>query len=461
MYSEEQYHKALEVYEETRSITKTITILGYPKRRQTLYNWINRKRMLPEDKSTFRGYNSKDHPRHPSLKLKLEALHRCFELGEDVQSVANEIGYSTASIYTWRKKYIRKGAAALMNRSDERPRGDLTEGAPASTKELEQLKEQIQDMQMEIDILKETINVLKKDPGIDQAALRNREKAVIIDALKDKYSLPILLKRLELSKSSYYYQKAAHKRDDKYKEIRSKIQALFHENSQRYGYRRIHGLLKRENITVSEKVIRQIIREDGLAVNLKRHRKYSSYQGEISPSVPNRIERNFHADRPNQKWLTDITEFALPEGKVYLSALVDCFDGMLPGWTIGTTPDSALVNTMLDQAISRLPEGERPLVHSDRGCHYRWSGWIERMEKAGLERSMSGKGCSPDNATCEGLFGRIKNEMFYYENWTGIHIPEFIDILNKYLIWYNTKRIKVSLGNRSPWEYRKSLGLAI
>ena len=284
---------------------------------------------------------------------------------------------------------------------------------------------------------------------------------MIIDALKDKYSLPVLLKRLELSKSSYYYQKAARKRDDKYKEIRSKVQTLFQENSQRYGYRRIHGLLKRENITISEKVIRQIMREGSLAVNIKRRRKYSSYQGEISPSVPNRIGRNFHADRPNQKWLTDITEFALPEGKVYLSALVDCFDGMLPGWTIGTTPDSALVNTMLVQAISRLPEGERPLIHSDRGCHYRWSGWIERMEKAGLERSMSRKGCSPDNAACEGLFGRIKNEMFYYENWNGIHIPEFIDILNKYLIWYNTKRIKVSLGNKSPWEYRQSLGLAM
>ena len=121
MYSEEQYHKALEVYEETGSITKTITILGYPKRRQTLYNWLNRKRMLPEDKSTFRGYNTKEHPRHPPLKLKLDALHRCFELGEDVQSVADEIGYSTASIYVWRKKYIRKGAAALMNRSDEKP----------------------------------------------------------------------------------------------------------------------------------------------------------------------------------------------------------------------------------------------------------------------------------------------------------------------------------------------------
>lgn len=83
------------------------------------------------------------------------------------------------------------------------------------------------------------------------------------------------------------------------------------------------------------------------------------------------------------------------------------------------------------------------------------------MEKANLERSMSKKGCSPDNAACEGLFGRLKNELFYYRNWTGIKISEFIDALNEYLIWYNTKRIKTSLGNMSPWEYRQSLGLVV
>ena len=84
------------------------------------------------------------------------------------------------------------------------------------------------------------------------------------------------------------------------------------------------------------------------------------------------------------------------------------------------------------------------------------------MEKAGLEHSVSRKGCSPDNAACEGLlFDRVKNEMFYYENWTDINIPEFIDILNNYLVWYNTKRIKISLENRSPREYRQGLDLVI
>ena len=91
------------------------------------------------------------------------------------------------------------------------------------------------------------------------------------------------------------------------------------------------------------------------------------------------------------KWLTYITEFALPAGKVYLSPMLDCFDGLVVSWTIGTSPIAELVNSMLDAAISGLRRGELPVIHTDRGCHYRWPGWIERMKKAGLTRSMSKK----------------------------------------------------------------------
>jgi transposase InsO family protein len=187
-------------------------------------------------------------------------------------------------------------------------------------------------------------------------------------------------------------------------------------------------------------------------VNVKRRNKYSSYKGEITPAVTNIIERNFHAVAPNIKWLTDITEFAIPAGKVYLSPIVDCFDGMLPAWRISTTPDASLVNNMLDDAIATLSEKEHPLIHTDRGCHYRWPGWISRMNNAGLQRSMSKKGCSPDNSACEGFFRRLKNEMFYNRNWSGITIEKFIKILNDYLFWYNENRIKISLGNMSPLE---------
>ena len=226
---------------------------------------------------------------------------------------------------------------------------------------------------------------------------------MIIDAIRDRYSLPMLLNALHLSKSSYYYQEAAIQKEDKYVDARKRVVEIFHENKKRYGYRRIHGILRKEGVILSEKVVRRIMNEEELVVISKKLRKYNSYKGEISPSVPNVLERNFHADRPNEKWLTDITELSLPAGKVYLSPIVDCFDGMLPAWTIGTAPDAALVNSMLDKAIATLSKEEHPLVHSDRGCHYRWPGWIERMENRKLTRSMSKKGYSPDNSACEGL----------------------------------------------------------
>ena len=147
------------------------------------------------------------------------------------------------------------------------------------------------------------------------------------------------------------------------------------------------------------------------------------------------MNRDFYADRPNIKWLTDITKFAIPAGKVYLSPVIDCFDGMIVSRNVGTAPDSLLVNKMLEAAVSTLSPSEHPIVHTDRGSHYRWPGRIDRMNTAGLTRSMSKKGCSPDNAACEGFFGRLKNEMFYGRSWIDVSINSFIDEINNYIIW--------------------------
>lgn len=201
------------------------------------------------------------------------------------------------------------------------------------------------------------------------------------------------------------------------------------------------------------------MKEEQLIIPYKKKRNYSSYKGEISPAPENIINRDFHADTPNAKWLTDLTEFHIPAGKVYLSPIIDCFDGMVVSWAIGTSPDAELVNTMLDDAMSQLSDEEHPIIHSDRGSHYRWPGWLSRVEKTGLIRSMSRKGCSPDNSACEGFFGRLKNEMFYNRSWQGVCIEQFINELDSYLVWYNEKRIKMSLGAMSPMDYRRSKGL--
>ena len=202
-------------------------------------------------------------------------------------------------------------------------------------------------------------------------------------------------------------------------------------------------LLQSEGKLVSEKIVHRIMKQENLTIRRRRRQKNNSYKGEITPSVENLIDRNFHAAQPNQKWVTDITEFSIKAGKVYLSPIIDCFDGMPVSWAI--RPD------------------EKPIVHSDRGCHYRWPEWIHIMESAGLTRSMSKKGCSPDNSACEGFFGHLKTEMFYGHNWDQCSIDELIQEIDAYIHWYRSNRIKSTLvGTQSSrLDYRRSKGIAV
>ena len=355
-YTKEQIATALQMLGSTGSPRKVIEILGYPSN-PMLYHW---RKKYPE------LYNSPQvkHWKQASSEFKLEIIQRCFIDGENVKSVSEEIGYTPSSIYGWYRCYRKKGIFPSMKKSDKHT---VTPNA-TNAENIDDLKAQMLEMQMEIDILKETINVLKKDPGIDQTALTNREKAVIIDALKSKYSLPELCKKLDLPRSSYYYQKTVMRAEDKYLEIRKRIVQLFHMNRNVFGYRKIHMLLHNEGITVSEKVIRRIMKQEQLIVKQKRTKKYNSYKGEITPAVENIVNRDFHAEKPNQKWITDITEFSIKSGKVYLSPIIDCLDGMPVSWTIGTSPNAELTNTMLRKAIATLSPDEKPIVHSDRGC---------------------------------------------------------------------------------------------
>lgn len=453
MYSKKQVKKALRLYKKCGSATETVRTLGYPSR-TSLYQWARSgewkdPRDCPESPPL--------HKCHLSVEAKENAVKRCFYDGEPVKSVSKELGCSTTSLYNWRDKYLRGGAVSLMNKSKKKSNVVNT----SERSELDELKAQILDLQMEVDILKGVLDVLKKDPGTDWKTLKNREKAVMIGALKNKYPLPTLLKKFEISKSSYYYQLKAINSPDKYVDVRCMIKAAFCNNRQCYGYRRIHGVIKNSGIVISEKVIRRLMKEEGLVVKTKKTRKYNSYKGEITPAVPNLVRRNFHSDEPNKLLLTDITEFAIPAGKVYLSPVVDCFDGYLPTWTISLHPNANLVNKMLDELTEKIGTATKPIIHTDRGSHYRWPGWIKRMNTNGWIRSMSKKGCSPDNSACEGLFGRLKNEFFYCRDWMGTSLDEFIRELEEYLQWYNRDRIKESLDFKSPIGYRESLGIAI
>ncbi|MDH5107167.1 IS3 family transposase, partial [Lentilactobacillus diolivorans] len=239
------------------------------------------------------------------------------------------------------------------------------------------------------------------------------------------------------------------------KEVRPRLKLIFKQNYSCYGYRRLKGELADKGVNISEKVVRRLMDEERIVVKVTKRQKYNSYAGELTPAVPNLLKRNFKAVRPNTKWLTDISEFIIPAGKVYLSPLIDCFDGQVVSWSIGTSPNAQLVNTMLKEGAKVLEVKEKPIVHSDLGSHYRWPEWINLMKTFSLTRSMSKKGCTSDNSACEGFFGRLKTEFFYNQSWKHISQKDFIKELDTYLNWYNTKRRKNSLGGKSPQEYRQ------
>ena len=241
-----------------------------------------------------------------------------------------------------------------------------------------------------------------------------------------------------------------------------------HTGGGTYGYRRIYAQVNADagdGAAIGEWTVRSIMEEENLVARAARKkRRYSSYEGEISEAPTNllrddRGRHHFRSNKPNELWITDVTEFRIPAGKAYLSPIVDCFDGMPPSWSISTTPDAEMANSSPLGACKRLGEGDRPKIHSDRGRHYRWPGWIRICDENGLVRSMSRKGCSPDNARCEGFFGRLKIEFFHGCDWTGVTLGEFMDMLDAYLRWYRDVRIKGDLDYRSPMQYRRDLGL--
>ncbi len=451
-YTQEQRERAVALFNELGSATATVRRLGYPSR-QMLYAWVNR-----DDAAHRRTCGARYQHYDPAIRSLAVEMFR--ESG-DAMMVADALGVSSAAIvYNWARKSERDGRRAHM--------ADGTKGKPTSVAGPGRsfdgfdgdLAEKVRQLELENDILRGAVDLLKAE-GLD--AMTNMEKTVLINGLRQRTGRPLkeLIGFLRISKSSYEYCRGAMAAGDKYAGIRAKVVSIFDAADGRRGYRYVHHRLAAQGSRVSEKVVRRIMAEEGCrVVYVKRAKRYSSYAGEISDAPKNLVKRNFHADAPNKLWLTDITEFALPCGKCYLSPVLDCFDGKVVSWSIGTRPNAHLANSSLRKATSQLRKGDKPICHSDRGAHYRWPGWISICEEAGITRSMSKKGCSPDNSACEGFFGRLKNEFFYFRNWQGVTMEGFAGMLNDYLEFYNNGRIKQSLGWMSPNEYRRSKGLA-
>lgn len=239
---------------------------------------------------------------------------------------------------------------------------------------------------------------------------------------------------------------------DKYEDVKAEINAIYHENKGRYGYRRITIALRSKGIYLNHKTVQRLMKQLGL-VCCVRIKKYRSYKGEVGKVEPNLLNRDFHAEKPNQKWVTDVTEFSLFGQKLYLSPILDLHSSYLVSYTISDRPVLSMVTTMLDKAFKTIPDGSNLILHSDQGWQYQHKQYQRMLKNKGIRQSMSRKGNCLDNAVMENFFGLLKSELLYLQKFQSIE--HFKQELIDYLDYYNNRRIKAKLKGLPPALHRQ------
>ena len=273
--------------------------------------------------------------------------------------------------------------------------------------------------------------------------------------LRHKHKVSLLIEIAEIPRSTYYYYSKQFEKPkpDKYAEIKEEIRRIYDESKGRYGYRRITKVLRKTHL-VNHKTVQRLMHEMGIICRV-RMKKYRSYRGEVGKVAPNLLERDFNADKPNQKWVTDVTEFALFGIKLYLSPIIDLFNGEVVAYNLSYHPSLKLVTDMLNQAFAKIPDNTNLILHSDQGWQYQHKYYRQMLKDKGIRQSMSRKGNCLDNACAENFFGLLKSELLYLQEFTSVE--HFISELVAYIEWYNTKRIKLKLDGMSPVDYRLSI----
>ena len=269
--------------------------------------------------------------------------------------------------------------------------------------------------------------------------------------LRHKFDLELLLDLTNMARSSFYYHQKQSKLPDKYEEIKKLIKVIYEQHKGYYGYRRITDELQNKGIVINHKTVLRLMKLLGLK-SIIRVKKYKSYKGEQGKIAPNILERNFKAIAPNQKWATDITEFNVSGKKLYLSPIIDLFNQEIISYELTERPVFNQVVMMLKKAFKKIPDNTNLLLHSDQGWQYQMSQYQNLLKEKGIVQSMSRKGNCLDNAIIENFFGILKSEMFYTQKFKSVE--QLKQEIIKYIIYYNSQRIKSNLNKMSPIKYR-------
>ena len=269
--------------------------------------------------------------------------------------------------------------------------------------------------------------------------------------LRQQYPIAGLLKLAQLPRSTFYYQQSLLGKDDKYQQLKETIQAIFARHFGRYGYRRVTATVRKMGSQVNHKTVRRLMGTLGLK-SLVRPKKYRSFKGEVGKAAANELQREFSAEAPNQKWVTDVTEFNVAGEKLYLSPVLDLYNGEIVSFETNKRPVFEMVSVMLKKALGKLGPDERPMLHSDQGWQYRMPAFQRQLQERQLVQSMSRKGNCHDNAAMESFFAVLKSEFFHLNKFASVEALR--DGLAEYIHYYNHDRIKLKLKGLSPVQYR-------
>jgi putative transposase len=274
----------------------------------------------------------------------------------------------------------------------------------------------------------------------------------VIWELRHKHKIWLLIEISGLARSTYYYYARRRKASDKYSAVKEQITGIYQANRGRYGYRRITLELHNQGQIINHKTVQRLMKDLGLFCRV-RMKKYHSYKGEVGKIAPNLLERDFEATAPNQKWVTDVTEFSLLGQKLYLSPILDLYSRDIVSYTIADRPLLAMAIEMLKQAFEQIPDGSNLILHSDQGWHYQHKHYQDSLKSKGIRQSMSRKGNCLDNAVIENFFGVLKSELLYLQDFDSIE--HFKGELINYMDYYNNRRIKVKLKGLPPAIHRQ------
>ena len=403
----------------------------------------------------------------------MAAINRVLVNGEAVRAVALNLGLTNSCILDqWIKSYIENGYNVITKKKgrpstrgkgkeDDRRAGEGEQRTSRAT-----VEEDYRDR-----IIKKTASLSSRGRKegkelLTKAVTELRQELkcsldFILDTINTNDSLP------DLPRSDYYYWKNHIDPDMKNTDLMEAIAVIYTNNHKRYGYRRITLQLKNEGWKVNHKTVKRLMSKLKI-YGITPRSQYKSYKGGFKGTVDNKLLhksvdtkkhkteyiRDFSTSDVNEKWATDVSEFHIAAGKLYLSPILDMHNREIVSYSISKHPGYMQITDMLNKAFNKFDDLGNLIFHSDQGWQYQMYHYRKELKKRGITQSMSRKGNCLDNSPMENFFGKMKNEMFYGHEFEFETLEQLQKAMEEYIDYYNNKRIQVKLKGLTPCQAR-------